>query len=62
MADELLQAAVSDREKYPWRYYKFDRDELLKGLDYWSDRARAAEAKLAALQSPLAHRRPSDGG
>lgn len=49
----IRDAAVSDRDERPWRYYN------LSGADYWPDvqkrldalldRAKAAEAKLAAL-------------
>jgi hypothetical protein len=33
----LLQAALDDRAARPWRYYKFDTDQLKLGLDRLAD-------------------------
>ena len=46
---KLMQAAVDDRERRPWRYYKFDTEWLLSRLDDHAARVRYLEARLAAV-------------
>jgi len=45
-ANPLLQKAVDDRERHPWRYYKLEHDVMKRLLDELSAKLDAAEAAL----------------
>lgn len=51
--DALLQKAVDDRERHPWRYYKLDHDVMKRLLDQLSERADTALARAQALEADL---------
>jgi hypothetical protein len=47
--DKLLKNAISDRDAHPWRYYRFEYDELRKWLDKVADERDALLAERDAL-------------
>ena len=54
-SDVFLRAAMNDREKRPWRYYKLDYDNLCDGLDARVaeiDRLRFALETLKVMNDP----------
>jgi hypothetical protein len=41
-----MAAALSHRDEYPWRYYKFERDDLMRMLDGMVAEVAAAKRAL----------------
>lgn len=50
----LLAAALADREAAPWRYYKFEREEMTRFLDQQLAKIQALTAERDALKAQLA--------
>ena len=44
---ELLKAAVSDRDRHPWRYYKLDHETMKRLLDEMAQGSQDAAAEIA---------------
>jgi hypothetical protein len=46
-ARQIAEQAIADRDAYPWRYYRFERDDLLKWLNKHADQIATLTADLA---------------
>ena len=49
----LLERAIADRDARPWRYYRFERDDLKKWLEKVADERDALAARVKELQTAL---------
>ena len=48
----LLERAISDRDARPWRYYRFEYDDLKKWCEKMADERDALRAESAAARVP----------
>lgn len=53
MSKRILQKAISDREKHPWRYYRLDHDTMTRLLDELSEKLEVALRGVARGETPL---------